>query len=276
MGRYDNIGELMHLPLESIEPSEKSFSESEFILNAAAEAVLQAEGRNWIPLIVKEINPYQYRVVANPFIYAVAHQAHLERVWCIVIPSDDKSVEQAKILAREIPPKVNLNNASGDMILTALQYLLAEPKSPLKGVDAIIAANRISSAEDRETWTDYKAIPKLKCRITEKKVEELARVFFLSPSMPDPPPPPPPVMINIKRASRKEIFERLDYLSTHKIGGFEAIATEQASDIIFSANKSKWRSLNPIEKLNIGIDKKKIIVLKTLFTVSSTDDKCKK
>ena len=42
------------MQLTYIEPGEK-FSESEFIIKAAAETILQADGRNWIPVIVKEM-----------------------------------------------------------------------------------------------------------------------------------------------------------------------------------------------------------------------------
>lgn len=269
---FGNIGRLMHLPLEKIEPAEENFVESEFILMGAADALLQAGGRNWIPLIVKETGDYQYQVVANIFIYAVAQQTNLERVWCIVIPSDEKIIQQAKLLAREVPPKVNLNTASREMIMAALKYLVESPEKPLKQVDIIIAANRISEAKDRETWENFSPISKLKCKLTANKLELLSKVFYLSPLKPVP-PPPPPASVNIKRASRDEIFERLKYLSTYKIGGFETVDAEKVADVIFSADKSKWKTtLNPIEKLNCGISKKMIGELKNVFTLSGTDD----
>jgi hypothetical protein len=266
MSDFDNIGKLMHLPLLDIQ-SEQEFSVSEFIIAAAAEAIRQAGGRNWIPVIVKEIEDYQYQVVSNHFVYASAHQAELERVWCIVIEPDAKSIEQAQILAREVSPKVNLATASRETILAALKYLIAESGSALKGVDAVVAANRIASA-NRESWSNFNQIPTLKCGITKgKKLDSLSQVFFLAPPTPLPATQPKPEVINIKRASREEIFSRISYFSTQKISGFEAVNPDKAADVIFTASKSKWKSLNPISKLECGIDTAKIKMLKTVFTL---------
>lgn len=177
MSNFGNIGKLMHLPLTDIEPGEQ-FSESEFIIIAAAEAVCKTGGRNWIPVIVKETGDYQYQVVSNHFVYAVAQQADLERLWCIVIEPEPTSIEQARILAREITPKVNLTTASRDNILAALRYLIAEPGSALKGVDAIVATNRIAAA-NRESWSSLSPITTLKCGITKgKKLDAIAKIFF--------------------------------------------------------------------------------------------------
>lgn len=265
MGDFDNIGKLMHLPLNNIEPGEQ-ISASEFIVTAAAEAICQAGGRNWIPIIVKETDDYKYQVVSNHFVYAVAQQASLETVWCIVIDPESKNIEQAKILAREATPKVNLNTASQDTILAALKYLIAESGSTLKGVDDIKAANRIA-ASNRTNWSDFSPITTLGCGITKSKLDVLAKVFYLSAPIPPAPPPKPPEVVSIKRASRDDIFSRLSYLATNKIGGFETIEPETAADVIFTASKTKWKSLNPISKLECGIDTAKIKTLKTVFSL---------
>ncbi|MEH2316042.1 Rho termination factor [Nostoc sp.] len=262
MSDFDNIGKLMHLKLTDIEPGEK-FSESEFIIKAAAETVLEADGRNWIPVIIKEIGDYQYQVVSNHFVYAVAQQAKLERVWCIVILPESQSIEQAKILAREVLPKVNLNTASQDTILAALKYLISEPSSALKSVDPILATNRIVES-NRKSWSNFNPILTLKCGITKgKKLDALAKVFFVSAL----PPLPPPEIVSIKSASRDEVFTRLSYLSKSQIDGFEAIDIEKSSDVIFSASKGKWKSLNPISQLECGIVPTKIKALKKVFSL---------
>ncbi|MEH2191901.1 MAG: Rho termination factor [Nostoc sp.] len=265
MSDFDNIGKLMHLKLTDIESGDQ-FSESEYIIKAAAESILQANGRNWIPVIVKEIGDYKYQVVTNNFIYIVARQAKLERVWCIVISPESQSIEQAKILAKEVLPKVNLNTASRDTILAALKYLISEPNSALRGVDPILATNRIAES-NRKTWSNFNSILTLRCGITKgKKLDALTKVFFLS-SLPASPPLPPPENVSIKSASRDEIFTRLSYLSKSKIDGFEAIDIDKSSDVIFSASKGKWKSLNPISKLESGIDTTKVKTLKKVFSL---------
>jgi len=114
MSNFDNIGQLMYLPLDKID-SEIEFTESEFILEAAVESVKEVNGRNWIPLIVQEVGN-KYKLVSNPFVYAVMHRANLEKVWAIVIDPDPKNIEQAKILSKEITPKINLSTASRSAI----------------------------------------------------------------------------------------------------------------------------------------------------------------
>jgi hypothetical protein len=262
MSNSENIGKLMHLNLSKIESAEPC-SESEFIIAGAAEAVLQAGNRNWIPIIVKETGDYQYQVVSNHFVYAVAQQAKLDLVWCIVIDPKPSNIEQARILAREEIPTVNLSTASKDTIIAVLKYLVQEHN--WKNVKPVEAANKIV-ASNRDQWSDFISLTKLKISglTTKARLDCIAKVFTISPP---PPPPPPPEAVNVKRASRDEIFDRLNYLSTNKIGGFEKIDVEKTADAIFTANKGKWKSLTPISKLECGIDTAKMKIIKTLFSL---------
>jgi hypothetical protein len=250
----------MHLNLSKIESAEPC-SESEFIIAGAAEAVLQAGNRNWIPIIVKETGDYQYQVVSNHFIYAVAQQAKLDLVWCIVIDPKPSNIEQAKILAREANPTVNLSTASKDTILAVLKYLVKEHN--WKNVKPVETANKIVDS-NREQWSDFTPLTKLQCGLTKARLDFIAKVFSISPP---PPPPPPPQAVSVKRASRDEIFDRLNYLYTNKIGGFENIDAEKTADAIFTANKGKWKTLSPISKLECGIDTAKMKIIKTLFSL---------
>lgn len=265
MSDFNDVGKLKHLPLLDIK-QEDCVSYSEFIISAAATAVSNTGGRNWLPVIVKEVGN-KYEVVSNHFVYVVAQKAKLERVWCIVIEPDEQNIEQAKILSRETLPKVNLLTAPKATIEAALKYLVEEPGSILNKLDVAKTVNKIVAAK-RESWSNLDVITTLKCGITKgDKLNALSKVFFISPPKQSEPTPPAPEIISIKRASREEIFSRLNYLSRYKIDGFEAIDPEQAADVIFTASKSKWKSLNPIAKLECGIDTAKIKTLKTVFSL---------
>jgi hypothetical protein len=256
----NDVGKLMHLPLADIQPGEP-IEVPAFVMAAAAEALLKANGQNWIPVIVKQTGKYEYQVVSNLFAYAVAQEAGLDRVWCMVTDSSPETVSLVKILARETIPKVNLSTASRDIITDALKYLIERPGSPLSKIDLLVATNRIEEA-DRENWQDFTAVTKLKCGITKgQKLNVLSDVFYLSPIK----KPPSPQIISIKEATRQEILTRLQYLSDHKINRFNTIDVEKMSDEIFSANKIKWKSLNPLSKLNSEIAKAQINALKTVF-----------
>ncbi len=185
MSNLSDVGNLMYLDLEIIEPGNIT-NNSEYLINATAKELSNTDGRNWIPLIVKEVAEYRYQIIGNSFIYAVAEAAGLEKVWCIIADDSEETAKVTKILAGEEIPKINLSTASRDEIKSALEYLIEQPDTVLKGLKIPVATNRIDEAP-RRYWQDLKPITKLKCGITAgKKVKALEKVFYLTPeSMPD-------------------------------------------------------------------------------------------
>lgn len=184
MKSSNSIGSLMHLPINEIDPGDRT-NIPEFLLKATANILKEKGGRNWIPVIVKDIGEDRYQVIGNSFVYAVAEQAGLERVWCIIADDRDDTITLTKILAGEEKPKINLSTASRDEIMAALQYLIEQPNSELKSVELALATNRIYKAP-RLYWKNFEPITSLKCRITGKKLDAIKSVFYLTPqSMPD-------------------------------------------------------------------------------------------
>jgi hypothetical protein len=185
MNSLSDIGNLMHLYLDEIDPNEGT-NAPDFLIKATARLLKQNGKRNWIPVIVKEIDEDKYKVVGNSFIYAVAEEAGLDRVWCIIADDSDETAEITKVLAGEEIPKINLSKASRDEIMAALQYLIEQPGSPLKTVKLALATNRIDEAP-RQYWKTFDPITNLKCGITKgKKLDALKQIFYLTPQpMPD-------------------------------------------------------------------------------------------
>jgi hypothetical protein len=185
MSNLSDVGNLMHLYLDEIEPSQGTTA-PEFLIRAAAHLLNQKGERNWVPVIVKEIGEDQYEVIGNSFIYAVAEQAGLERVWCIVADDSQETAEISRILSGEQIPKINLSKASRDEIVAAMEYLIEQPGSSLKGVKSSVAANRIDEAP-RQYWKSLSEVTKLKCGITKgKKLDALKEIFYLTPEpLPD-------------------------------------------------------------------------------------------
>jgi roadblock/LC7 domain-containing protein len=180
MSNLSDIGNLMYLDLAIIESGEITKA-SEYLINATAKELSNTDGRNWIPLVVKEIAEDRYQVISNSFIYAVAEAADLEKVWSIIADSSEKTAEITKILAGEIIPKINLSTASRDEIKAALEYLVEQPATVLKGVKIPVATNRIDEAP-RKDWRNLNPIIKLNCGITAgKKIKALEQVFYLTP-----------------------------------------------------------------------------------------------
>ncbi len=185
MSNLSDIGNLMHLDLDEIDPGEGTDAPF-FLITAAATALNQLGGRNWIPVIVKEMGEDQYQIIGNAFIYAVAEEAGLEKVWCIIADDREETEKLTQILSGEITPKINLSTAKRDEIQEALQYLIEQPGAPLKGVNLLTATSRIDQAM-RQCWKTLDPITKLKCGITKgKKLKALEAVFYLTPqAMPE-------------------------------------------------------------------------------------------
>jgi Rho termination factor, N-terminal domain len=190
MKSSNSIGSLMHLPINEIDPGDRT-NIPEFLLKATANILKEKGGRNWIPVIVKDIGEDRYQVISNSFVYAVAEEAGLERVWCIIADDSDDTTTLTKILAGEEKPKINLSTASRDDIMAALQYLIEQPnsgdlKKSVTSVTLAVATNKIYEAP-RQYWKNFEPITSLKCGIKKgKQLDTIKSVFYLTPqSMPD-------------------------------------------------------------------------------------------
>lgn len=180
MSVLTDVGNLMYLYRDEIAINQ-AVEAPEFLIQATAKLLDNCGGRNWVPVIVREIDKDKYEVIGNSFVYAVAEAAELERVWCIVADSSDVTADLSRALAREGVPKINLSIASRDEIVAALRYVIEQPGSPLKGIQLAVASNRLEEAP-RQYWKSLDAIANLKCGITRgKKLDALKQVFYLTP-----------------------------------------------------------------------------------------------
>ncbi|ESA38504.1 rho termination factor [Leptolyngbya sp. Heron Island J] len=177
MGIRD-IGNLMCLPFDEIEPGPLTEAH-EFLIHEAS-SLLRVSQRNWIPLIVKEVGVDQYEVVANAFVYEAIAEAGLEKAWCIIADDSADTALVSSVLAHDTVPRINLSKATHKQIAAALDYLIKQPGTLLKGVSVATTAGRIDSAP-RKYWKTLEPITKLKCRITKGKLKELRKVFYLEP-----------------------------------------------------------------------------------------------
>jgi ParB-like chromosome segregation protein Spo0J len=171
--------QLMHLWLHEITVPDPTDA-PQFVLDVVSQALSVSGGKNWIPVIVKEVSKGEYVVVANSFIYAAAENAGLEKAWCVIVDDDESAEYLTKVLAREIVPKLDLATASYEQIQGALEYVSEKPNSALKGFKLLVAVNRIAEAP-RHNWKSLDELTKLKCGITKgKKLDALKEVFTLN------------------------------------------------------------------------------------------------
>jgi hypothetical protein len=225
MSNLSDVGNLMYLNLAIIESGEVTKA-SEYLINATAKELSNTNGRNWVPLVVKEITEDRYQVIGNSFIYAVAEAAGLEKVWCIIADNSKQTTEITKFLAGEAIPKINLSTASRDEIKAALEYLVGQPATVFKGLKISVATNRIDEAP-RQDWQNLNPITKLNCGITAgKKIKALEEVFYLTPK---------PSKVKKSQASNNQNFEIVNYTN---------MTTKQLKE------EAKKRELSGYSKLN--------------------------
>ncbi|MDB9518509.1 Rho termination factor N-terminal domain-containing protein [Roseofilum reptotaenium CS-1145] len=174
------IGALMYLYLEEIEPGEP-VRMHEFLIKETAKAVSQAGDRNWLPILVKQIGQDRYQVISNMFAYAVAEEAGLEKVWCIIADDSEATQTASELLSQERLPKIDLATATVDEIQCGLDYLIHRPVNPLKGVKIAVATNRIVEAPRHHWKSSLMEVTKLKCGITKgAKLNVFKEIFYLS------------------------------------------------------------------------------------------------
>lgn len=203
MSSLSDIGNLMHIYLDDISPNGGTDA-PEFLIKASAALLKQKGGRNWIPVVVKQTSEDKYEVIGNSFIYTVAEQAGLERVWCIIADDSDDTVEVTKVLAGERMPKIDLSKATRDEIMAGLQYLIEQPGSALKTVKLAVATNRIDEAP-RQSWQNLNSIVDLKCGITKgAKLEALKQVFYLTHQT----IPEKPIAADVSQTAPEKVAEK--------------------------------------------------------------------
>lgn len=214
------IGSLLHLYLDEID-SNLQTEAHDFLINGAAQALQQTDGRNWIPVIVKQTGSDAYEVLANSFIFAAAKKAGLTKVWCIVADHTESTQNLAQILAQETICKIDLATATRDEIKTGLDYLIKRSHNPLKKVKLATATERIYAAP-RQYWKqDLSHVPKLKCGITKSKNLQIFKdVFFVTPQ-------PLP-----------EVITDVDFLKTFTNTELKAMAKKRGFSGYSSLNKT--------------------------------------
>lgn len=243
MSNLKDIGQLIQVPIDQVETVEASGLPA-YQLAALAEKLQSSNLRNWVPVIVQEPTPRQYRVIANEHILLSMRAAGQTYVWVAVIPDDLEAETQVKLLTGQQPLKVNLCTADYETVLAALYELRRNPSNKLEKLDITLAAERIVKAPGRRSWTALTPIPKLKCGLSTAKLPLLETVFETSPQ----PIAPHPVVINT--ASEHELLKALESaLDLPEVNLANVDLELLARSIVTSLDRTYWQDLKPLTKL---------------------------
>jgi hypothetical protein len=262
------IGTLLHLYLEEIEPL-ISTKAHQFLITEAAKSINEAQGRNWIPVIVKQTGIESFQAIANIFILVAAQEAGIDKVWCIV--ADDSVITQksSQLLSQELTPKVDLAIATRDEIKLALDYLINRSVNPLVGVRLATALDKIDGVS-RKSWKEnLKEVVALRCGITTgKKFDIFKEVFYITPQ-PEPERPDP---VNLATATKDEIYVGLNYLINRSDNPLVGVTLTTAVDKIDNPYRQYWKQdLKEVTALRCGITAAKMKIFKEIFYTTSQE-----
>lgn len=229
MSGLSDVGHLRYLYLEDISISHPVNLANDLI-QRTAHKLKEYGGRNWVPVIVKEIGSEKYQVIANFFVYQVVLAANLERVWCVIGDSSPETEEISKILAQE------------QVVTIAIEERIKPELQPteIAPISASVTPLEIIRADAEEVDTSEVISP----QIAQK--------------------------INLCTASKEEIQAGLEYIVDKHKSSFKGFKLVAALDKITKAPRHQWNDLQPIYGLRCGISKAKINYLEEIFYVDKS------
>ena len=172
MENFSDIGKYLRIPCKKITNKNKSEFHSA-VVNAIAEK-LRTNQRNFLPIIVKEIDEEEYEVLLNAHILEAAKEAELDFVWCIM--ADEQRGKQIEVESKQ---RFEIN------LLTASEKTIAEMFDYIKSVDSSFSQIKPKEVAEKivekrsDKWKTFRPITKLRSKIGQKKLNILDKFFCL-------------------------------------------------------------------------------------------------
>ena len=175
MEEFSDIGKYLRLPLNQIKLQERTDTFNSVVVEAIAEK-LQQNQRNFLPIIVEEVDEDEYKVLLNGHVLEAAEKAKLDFVWCIL--ADEQRRKQIEIESKQ-RFEVNMLTSSEETISGMLTYIKKnhsgwriEPQKVAK----IIVEHRSEQWKKRKP---FQPLTELKCGIGRTKLKTLKNYFCL-------------------------------------------------------------------------------------------------
>jgi hypothetical protein len=175
---FSDIGKYLRIPRKQIHLREQEKESTPAVLIEAIAEKLKVNQRNYLPIIIEEVDEDEYEVLLNGHVLEAAEKANLDFVWCIL--ADEKRGKQIEIESKQ-RFEVDLLTASETMISEMIQYI--KKNYNWTQVDPEKAAHVIVQ-ERSDCWKEVKDIIKTKekFRIGEKKLPILEKYFCVGVS----------------------------------------------------------------------------------------------
>ena len=173
MEDFSSIGAYLRLPRKQIRLRKNEAKTHIAVVSAIAER-LKSNKRNFLPLIVEQIDEDEYEVLFNSHVLEAAQKAELDFVWCIL--ADEARRKQIEVEAKQ-RFEIKILTASERTIVEMLDYVKSVNPN-FRQVDVTQAAKAIVQNR-KPNWKSFRPITKLRCKIGEKKLVTLKSYFSL-------------------------------------------------------------------------------------------------
>lgn len=173
---FSDIGKYLRIPRKQIHLREQEKESTPAVLIEAIAEKLKVNERNYLPIIIEEVDEDEYEVLLNGHVLEAAEKANLDFVWCIL--ADEKRRKQIEIESKQ-RFEVDLLTASETIIADMIQYIKKNYNwtrvNPEKAAKIIVEkrSNR---------WKEVKAVKKTGCGIGKQKIEILEKYFCVGVS----------------------------------------------------------------------------------------------
>ena len=156
-------GKTIHLPIGEVEGT--SVGHEVLITNIALH--MKKTNKNFLPVIVKEIEENHYESCLNTPVLEAARLANLDFIWCIIVDSDllqQIEVESGKVI------RIPLLSASEDDIIDLIEYVKKDERysRSISRLDSQKTAKAIVKKREENKLHNLKFLTQEKCGFGDK------------------------------------------------------------------------------------------------------------
>ena len=176
MEEFSDIGSYTRVPRKAIRMRDNREKSHPTVIQAIAEK-LKANGRNFLPLIIEQVDEDEYEVLLNGHILEAAQEANLNFVWCIL--ADEERRGQIEVESKQ-RFEINLLTASEETIAGMFSYI----KTIHPGFSQVNSEQVAQAIVKHRTdsWKGLSPLTKLRCKVGQKKLKILENYFCIKTS----------------------------------------------------------------------------------------------
>ncbi len=254
-------GKTIHLPISEVKGS--SVGNDILIKNLALH--MKKTNKNFLPIIVKEIEENQYESCLNTPVLEAARLANLDLIWCIIVDND--MFQQIEIEAGKVI-RIPLLSASEDDIIDLIEYVKKDERysRSINKLDSQKAAKAIIKKREENTLYDLNFLTDEKCGFGKKAVSIFLNYFPIEIKTHE------IKTINLLSATENDIINLIESVKKDKKYNrlFSKLDSQKAAKaIIKKREENLLSSLSFLTKEKCGFGQRAISIFKNYFLIEN-------